>query len=462
MRKPISKLGLILFIFLTFLLILIAVIYLPHVGRGFVLDDFIWLENATEEGKLSLWKPFTFSTGFYRPGVSLSFGIQAVIHGLNPRPFGIFNLILHGINIILVFFLLYTVEETRKYSFLTTFLFALNSKGVRMAVGWISGRTTLLFSCFLLFSLLLFYQGRKKGKKFFYILGMLSFFISLLFKETALAFPLFLFLYLSLEEKDLRKGLKVLIPVIPALIAYFLLRALSDAFYPWNAPEYYRLHLSLPLILKNLREYFLRSSLLDLALIVILSPLLLIGKKHGKNSLDWRAIITGSVWFLAFISPVILIPVRSDLYSYFSGIGLHLAFASLLIYLWNSIRNKAIFSLVFSLILILWIGYLKQGAMRIEARGRASQRFVESFTKKLPASWFRTSVIVMDKDFGRDKNSPYNTVKYGFQSLLKIYFPEKELEGKIIPEKGFQDNCDFLFVWARRKLQGPFPCHLRR
>jgi len=95
------------------------------------------------------YRPFTKTTGFFRPLVSLTFGLQYQLHGLHPKPFGLFNLLLHLLNIILVYFLLTCRKETKQYALGATILFALNAKAAGMAVGWISGRTTLLVSFFL-------------------------------------------------------------------------------------------------------------------------------------------------------------------------------------------------------------------------------------------------------------------------------------------------------------------------
>jgi len=114
---------------LVLLVVLQILIYAPNVGEGFVRDDFTWLDNIIRKGQIDYLRPFTKTTGFFRPLVSLAFGIQYQLHGLQPKPFGLFNLFLHILNIILVYMLLSCRKESKSYAIWTAALFTLNGKG---------------------------------------------------------------------------------------------------------------------------------------------------------------------------------------------------------------------------------------------------------------------------------------------------------------------------------------------
>ena len=137
------------------------IIYLPNVGTGFIKDDLIWLENVVTEGRVDYLKPFTISTGFYRPLVSLTFGMQYEFFGMNSVPYGLLNLFIHLFNLILVYLILSSFKVFKPYALLGVLFFSMNVKSISMAVGWISGRTTLLFTFFTLLSLYLYQKGRK-------------------------------------------------------------------------------------------------------------------------------------------------------------------------------------------------------------------------------------------------------------------------------------------------------------
>jgi len=59
---------------------------------------------------------FIETTGFYRPLVGVSFGIQYLMSGLNPGPYGMFNLLLHLLNIVLVTTILSRDESIGRFS----------------------------------------------------------------------------------------------------------------------------------------------------------------------------------------------------------------------------------------------------------------------------------------------------------------------------------------------------------
>ncbi len=183
-------------------LVLQVIIYAPQVGTGFVTDDLTWLDNTVTDGKVDYLRPFTITTGFFRPMVNLTFGVQYQLHGLNPRPYGWFNLFLHLVNILLVYRLLSSLEMTGLYAIWTAILFGFNAKGPTMAVGWISGRTTLLYTFFSLLALYLYVKTRLKQpgpgwdyKRISrYILVGVIYFAALLSKESAAAVPILVFL----------------------------------------------------------------------------------------------------------------------------------------------------------------------------------------------------------------------------------------------------------------------------
>ena len=63
-----------------------AAIYLPAAGHGFVKDDFGWVARSRIHGAGDAAKLFvTAPTGFYRPIVSLSFGLTRPICGSSPK-----------------------------------------------------------------------------------------------------------------------------------------------------------------------------------------------------------------------------------------------------------------------------------------------------------------------------------------------------------------------------------------
>src|SRR5262245_33994597 len=79
----------------AWIVVCFLMIYLPDCGLGFLKDDYSWIETSRIHGAQSMWRLFREAPmGFYRPLVSLSFGINDALAGLNPEPYGLTNLTL--------------------------------------------------------------------------------------------------------------------------------------------------------------------------------------------------------------------------------------------------------------------------------------------------------------------------------------------------------------------------------
>jgi hypothetical protein len=460
---------------LALLTFLQVIIYAPNVGKGFIRDDFTWLDNVVREGHADYIRPFTRTTGFFRPLVSFTFGIQYQLHGLRPEPFGFFNLVLHILNLILVYLLLSCRKESKPYALWTAALFGLNGKAAAMAVGWVSGRTTLLFSFFTLLSFYAYLRLPRKGitrpalTGIFYLAALLS-------KETAAAAPIFVFLYVFFKrgrdtgERAIFYRVKAAanttsIFIVP-LAVYLFFRFRSDAMTPFDAPAFYRYNFSPPLLIENFIEYFVRAGLLDVYIILILAVLLTLSFLLGKGfkekfrsgpRLDLKAMVWGSLWFVCFILPELFIPARSSLYSYFPQIGLHLAALTAIVFLASKlpetrklVRPAAL--ALFCFLSIGWLGFLWDMSRSAKLQGEASRRFTAQITRATSGLAPETKVFVVDGQFGNDL-SPSRIVSYGFQPLLNLYHPHKHLSGMIIPPEKIppenEDPLSVFFKWEK-------------
>lgn len=472
--------------------VLQIIIFAPHVGTGFVTDDFIWLDNIVINGEVDYWRHFTITTGFFRPLVSWTFGLQYELHGMNSRPYGWFNLFLHLVNILLVYLLLSSVEISRPYAFWAAALFGFNTKGPTMAVGWISGRTTLLFACFTLLSLYLYLKVRQQHRQqgwrckriFLYFLVGSVYLAALLSKETAVAVPFFVFLASLIGQKRKNNGagsriflrgvqtafLNTVVFLIP-LILYFFLRVRSNAIVPFNAPEYYRFTLAPLVVLKNLCEYIIRAGMLDLIIIACLLIMLLFtrGKTKAVKDIHPLTLIAGTGWFLCFLLPTLFIPTRSDIYVYVPQVGLHLAALPIIFYLWKKTGlrmqkrlNQGIALLLVGIFILIYIGSFVFIASVNGQKGKRSTVFVQQviqYTSKMKPG---THTFIIDMQPGREF-SPSRVVSYGFEALLHLYYPNKYLTGEIIPpgnlaEIKCDNNIHNFFFWGDGHLTGPLSC----
>jgi tetratricopeptide (TPR) repeat protein len=130
------------------------------------------------------------------------------------------NLILHLLNVILVFVFIYILSGKRiSVAFITALLFGIHPMHVE-SVAWISERKDVLYAFFFMGGLIFYLLYRKSSKWIYYLITILLFFLSLLSKPAAVIFPLIL---LAIDYYVKRKiGLKMILEKIP----YFLLAIL--------------------------------------------------------------------------------------------------------------------------------------------------------------------------------------------------------------------------------------------
>lgn len=465
------------------------IVYAPHVGKGFVTDDFEWLGSIVANGKVDYLRPFTMTTGFFRPLVGLSFGLQYQLHGMNPLPYGWFNLGLHLANILLVYLLLSAWSPTKRCALAAAILFSLNAKSASMAVGWISGRTSLLFGFFMLLSLYLLLNSSQKETIPKRILccfpAGLAYFAALLSKETAAAAPVFIFFFTFFIQnqrarnaaagtpatlKKIKTAALAALVYIITLLVYFSLRRLSNAYSPFNAADFYRYTFSPVGILKNLSEHFIRGGLLDIYLLIILAILFLIIKKRTASTpsitvhIDKTVLWPGAAWFLIFLLPVLLLPARSDLYAYIPQVGLHVMFLVMLFPLWQNstseIKKPLYVFIPIVLILAAWTGYLFTRAGGYGQAGNASAEFTRQVLPTVSKLETGGRVFIIDTG-STQRFSPSKTVSYGFGSLLNLYYPGKQFTGEIITPDHIEKlrtegGSIHVFTWNNGKLEGPF------
>lgn len=129
---------------------------------------------------------------YYRPTVFISMVVDKGIWGISPFGFHLTNIIFHSISTALFYFLAllvleeFRVERKETTAFLSSLFFAVHPMHVE-SVSWIAGRTDLLCGLFLFLAFIFHILSYRK--LWFLILAAACFFLSILSKEVAVAFP---------------------------------------------------------------------------------------------------------------------------------------------------------------------------------------------------------------------------------------------------------------------------------
>jgi|SoiMethySBSTD1v2_1073268.scaffolds.fasta_scaffold00074_65 hypothetical protein len=287
-------------------------IYLPQAGHGFVQDDFRWIVESRVASLGEVPRLFFANVGFYRPLVSLSFAIDYALWGTDAFGYALTNVAFYLLAAALLYLLARRFGLTPAAAVATMAVWMFNFSGVNMALLWLSGRTALLVT---VFSLLCTHAVVRRR---YWVAAAMST-AAVLCKEEAVVLPLFFAIVLVASERRLAAAWKT-VPMWTGLAAYLLLRSHSGAFWPADAPSYYRLSFAPGLLLRNFVEYADRSA--TVALIVAVAFALVGRIRPADFNADERRVLTFAIiWLPAMFGLTVFLPVRSSLYALLPSVG---------------------------------------------------------------------------------------------------------------------------------------------
>ena len=223
------------------LLALVLGLYWNTLGHDFVHDDLTLIQQnrtVTEQR----WGDI-FSHRVYRPVRTLTYALNYWAGGLDPTGYHLFNLLLHALNSILVYWLFRAVTGRRTLAVAGALLFAAHPVQTA-AVAYVSGRKDLLAAFFILAGCLSFLSYRDLGRRRHLILCLACLALGVLAKELVIVLPaLLLLLDLCRTHRSGEPGREpVTVRVVRALVRSRLAYALGGLLAA--ASFYYALFLS--------------------------------------------------------------------------------------------------------------------------------------------------------------------------------------------------------------------------
>jgi tetratricopeptide (TPR) repeat protein len=216
------------------LLIILAatfIIFLPALGNGLILwDDHSYTYENPFLKNFNFREVFSFTTfymGNYHPLTLLWLHLEWLVFphgdpgtyaGVNAFWFHLNNLLLHLLNVVLVFYLVYELLDRKgwKTAVVTAALFAIHPMHVESVV-WVSELKDVLYGAFFLGSALVYVRYVKTGKPLLLVVSFVLFILSNLAKAQAVTLPVLFFLF------DYYKGRKITFRVILEKVPFFVL-----------------------------------------------------------------------------------------------------------------------------------------------------------------------------------------------------------------------------------------------
>ena len=134
------------------------------------------------------------NVGMYQPFTDIVFSVEYYFAGLNATVFHTTSFLLHLLNVVLVFILIYTLSKKVTVAAFVSLFFAIHPMHVE-SVAWISELKDVLYSAFYLGGIIFYIKYLTNTDKYKYlILTLLMFIMSLLSKSAAVTLPLMLML----------------------------------------------------------------------------------------------------------------------------------------------------------------------------------------------------------------------------------------------------------------------------
>ena len=166
-------------------------LYWNTLGHEFVHDDLTLIQQNRTVTELR-WGDI-LSHRVYRPVRTLTYALNYWAGGLDPTGYHLFNLLLHALNSLLVYWLFRAVTGRRTLAVAGALLFAAHPAQTA-AVAYVSGRKDLLAAFFILAGCLSFLSWRDTGRRR-HLLGCLAcLVVGVLAKELVIVLPALLLL----------------------------------------------------------------------------------------------------------------------------------------------------------------------------------------------------------------------------------------------------------------------------
>jgi len=171
--------------------VLVAVLYSPGVGNGFVTwDDVSYIRDNPNlrgaSGLLSIWTPDDPELKFYPLTYSLHW-LEYRLWGSNPSGYYVVNVLLHALNAILVYVWLRAFGARGSVALIAAALFAAHPMQAA-SIAWLAARKTLLSTTFALCASIFYWSARKSDRTLWARLAFVLFVAALLSKSAAITF----------------------------------------------------------------------------------------------------------------------------------------------------------------------------------------------------------------------------------------------------------------------------------
>ena len=404
----------------------------PYIQEGLTPSMLYW--SFTERGYCHNWHPLTW----------VSHGLDIQMFGLDAGPHHDVNVLLHVLDVLLLFWVLYAATGYMGRSFMVAALFAVHPINVE-SVAWLSERKTVLSMVFFLLTFAAYRWYARKPSDGRYALVGLLYVMGLMAKPQVIALPLLLLLWdywplqrLAWKEEASEAPMegfarsrltRLVVEKIPLFVigvgAAVMTMQAQEAGTPqkwWsyslairieNAIVSYGWYIRKAIWPSRLAPFYPHPGnsltawqvLSSLAVLLLITALVLLGRRH-------RYLVVGWFWFLIALLPMIgLIQAweqgMADRYAYQSFLGLFIIACWGGAELAQRVRIPALVIAGVSVAVLVSLGV----AARIQTR----------YWEDSVAIWKRSLAITPDQNFVANSSLAYVLTQAGRQAEAVPY-----------------------------------------
>lgn len=338
---------------------------------------------VTDASMKSLWKALTIQVqDRYIPLTMVSYGLEQAISGGDVRVFHATNIILHGLNAVLILWLMSLLTGSMWAGAAVALIFALHPGRVE-AVAWISGRADLLAGFFYFAGLIAYLGHIRVQARGALPLTYVMFFAAVLAHPHSISFPVVLLLLDWFCGRVpvtayVREKLGIF---VGAALAFMVLAGesvstLHEHTAIFSASLWHKLTLFFYALLTAMGVHlvplklsviypFPDTQLPDVALVVWLSPLIVMAVGYGvwRSRDRFRAVFAGLAWVaLSMLVASGTIwkgeSLWHDASMYVASVGLYWALAQTVLHMYRDYAANKVVVIVLPLAFLLYAGYL--------------------------------------------------------------------------------------------------------
>ena len=150
------------------ILVIALIAYLPALKNGFLWDDDDYIKNNLLIRAFNLKEIFSTNLmGNYHPLTVLGYAIQYQFFGLSEKGYHAVNILIHLLNVVLVFFAVFKLSEKSIVALVAALLFAIHPMHVE-SVAWASELKDLMYTFFFLASYIYYLKFISDAKQKYY------------------------------------------------------------------------------------------------------------------------------------------------------------------------------------------------------------------------------------------------------------------------------------------------------